>query len=414
MASNLFVNTSWVSQKILVQLLNKLTCTEYFNRDWEPEFKREFAPGSQIQVKFPQRMTTTLGMGYQPQAINRIATTLNLDTWIQCSFEWDDYEAAVRLERSERELEENYFSPAGEALAQAYDSQAANWARIYTSTIVGQLGTDPNTVATYYAARAALKVRACPGNKRAMLISSSMMASIGGAITNIFQPPDEISKTFKEGALGRLAGFNFFESNSLYTHTAGTWASTVTVNGANQSGTSLAITCTAGDTFNQGDKFSIANVNFVNPMTRRYPGPKAVETFTVTTALTGVGGGNPADVLTILPAIFGPGSQYQNVDALPANGANLTLFPGTTSPNGKSGTVGLGISPFAFGLAACELYMPKAVETGGAATDPDSHISIRKVKAWDPQRSMLVNRMDSLCGFGNFYQDAGAVAVLGA
>jgi hypothetical protein len=58
--------------------------------------------------------------------------------------------------------------------------------------------------------------------------------------------------------------------------------------------------------------------------------------------------------------------------------------------------------------------MPKAVESAGSATDPDSRISIRKVKAWDPQRSMLVNRMDSLCGFGNYYQDAGAVAVLGA
>ena len=398
--------------KILVQLLNKLTCTEYFNRDWEGEFDREFAPGSQIQVKFPQRMTTTDGMGYAPQSINRIATTLNLDNWIQCSFEWDDYEAAVKLERTERELEENYFSPAGEALAQEYDSRAAKWAKNNASSVVGQLGTDPTAVTTYYQARALLKQKACPGNKRAMLISSSMMSSLGGAITNLFQPADEISKTFKEGALGRLAAFNFFESNSIWTHTAGTWAAAVTVNGANQAGTSIIVTCTAGDTFNQGDKYSIANVNFVNPMTRRYPGPKQAQTFTVTQSLTGVGGG--ADVLNFLPAIYGPGSQYQNVDSLPANGAALTLFPGTTSPNGKSGTMGLGISPFAFGIAAGKLYLPKATEASGDATDPDSHISIRKVKAWDPQRSMLVNRMDSLCGFGNYYQDAGAVVVLGA
>ena len=412
MAANAWLNTNWVSLKILVQLLNKLTVTEYFNRDWEGEFEKEFAPGSAIQVKFPQRMTTTDGMGYAPQAINRIATTLNLDNWIQCSFEWDDYENAVKLERSEKELEENYFSPAGNALAQEYDSRAAKWAKNNTSGLVGVLGTDPTTVTTYYQARQYLMAKACPGNKRAMLISSSMMASLGSNITNYFQPPDEISKSFKEGAIGRLARFDFYESNSLYSHTAGTWAAAVTVNGANQSGTSLTITCTAGDTFNIGDHFSILNVNFVNPQTRRYAGPKQAQTFVITSSLTGVGGGT--DVINFLPAIYGPGSQYQNVDALPASGAALTLWPGTSSPNGKTGTVGLGVSPFAFGLASCKLYMPKAVETSGQATDPDSRISIRKVKAWDPQRSMIVNRMDSLCGFGNYWQDNGAVAVVGA
>jgi hypothetical protein len=34
--------------------------------------------------------------------------------------------------------------------------------------------------------------------------------------------------------------------------------------------------------------------------------------------------------------------------------------------------------------------------------------------AWDPVRSMQINRMDSLIGFGNLYQDNGACAVAGA
>jgi hypothetical protein len=184
------------------------------------------------------------------------------------------------------------------------------------------------------------------------------------------------------------------------------------VTSASQTGTSLVITAPAGATFMVGDKFSILNVNQVNPMTRRIVGPKTAKTFTVTTALTAAGGG--ADVLNILPAIYGPGSQYQNVDALPAAGAALTLWPGTTSPNGKVGTVGLGLSRFGFALVGAKLYMPKAVEDAGQAQDPDSGISIRKVKAWDPVRSMQVNRMDSLCGFGNLYQDNGAVTVVGA
>ena len=414
MAANNFLNTSWVSLEILRLLLNKLVVSEYFDRSFEREFNREFAPGSTIQVKFPQRFQAIDGMGYVPQGINRISTTISLDQWVQVGFEWDDYEAAVKLERSESELRENYFDPAAAAIAQSIDSRCAQFAYQNASTLVGQLGTDPTTVQTYYQARQKLQEKACPPGKRAMCISSSMMTSLGSNITNVFHPADEITSQWKEGAIGRLAMFDFYESNSLYTHTAGTWAAAVTVNGANQSGTSLAITATAGDTFNVGDKFSILNVNFINPMTYRYPGKPAVETFTVTAPLTALGGGNAADVLQILPAIYPPGSQYQNVDALPAGGAALTLWPGTTSPNGKVGTVGLGLSRFAFALVGAKLYVPKAAESAGAAQDPDTGISVRKVKAWDPVRSMQVNRMDSLFGRGALYQDNCAVVVLGA
>jgi hypothetical protein len=397
---------------ILRLLVNKLEVAEYFNRSWEGDFEKEFAPGSAITVKFPQRFFTSDGMGYAPQGINRISTTIPLDQWIQIAFEWDDYERAVKLERSEEELRENYMDPAGAAFAQEFDNRCANFARYNTSALSGILGTDPTSVQTFYTARQRMKELACPPGKRCCIISSSMMTSLGTNITSVFNPADEITKMWKEGAIGKLAGFDFYESNSLYSHTAGTWAGAVTVNGANQSGTALTLTFTAGDTVFQGDKFSIANVNQVNPMSRRIVGPAKAKVFTCTQALAAVGGGT--DVLNFLPAIYGPGSQYQNVDSLPANSAALTLWPGTTSPNGKVGTVGLALSRFAFALVGAKLYVPKAVESAGQAQDPETKIAVRKVKAWDPVRSMEINRMDSLVGLGNLYQDNGAVAVVGA
>lgn len=413
--ANQFLNTTWVSLKVLRLLLNKLIVAEYFNRSWEKDFTKEFAPGSQITVKFPQRFTVNNGMGYAPQGINRLQTPVNLDQWMQVSFEWDDYENAVKLERSEEELEEQYFEPAAAALAQECDSRCAKWAYQNASMTVGTLGTDPTSVTTYYTARQRLEENAAGVlGKRAMLISSSMMTSLGSNITTIFHPADEITKSWKEGVIGELGASMFYESQSLYSHTAGTWAGAVTVNGANQSGTAISINATAGDTFNVGDKISFANVNLVNPMTRRIPGKLAAKVFTVTQALTATGGGSANDVLNILPPIYGPGSQYQNVDALPANTAALTLWPGTTSPNGKVGTVGLNLTRQAFAIVGAKLYVPKAVEEAGTAQDPDTGLSVRKVKAWDPVRSVQVNRMDSLFGLGNLYQDNGAVTVAGA
>ena len=61
-----------------------------------------------------------------------------------------------------------------------------------------------------------------------------------------------------------------------------------------------------------------------------------------------------------------------------------------------------------------KLYVPSSVEQAGAAQDPQTGLSVRKVKAWDPVRSMQINRMDSLMGLGNLYQSNGAVCVVGA
>ncbi len=416
MANN-FLNSQWVALKVLRLLLNKLVVLDHFNRDWDNQFKQEFAPGSQITVKFPQRMTTADGMGYQPQGINRLQTPINLDQWIQVAFEWDDYETAVKLERSEEELEEQYFEPAAAAIAQEWDQRGAKWAYQNASMTVGALGTDPTTVQTYYQARQRLEENAAGelGPKRGLLLSSSMLTSLGANITTFFNPVPEISKMWRENLLGRLATFDVFESQSLYAQTAGTWSGTngyPTVNGANQAGTSLTINANAGDTWNVGDKFSINAVNLVNPMTRRIPGHAYNKIFTVTVALTAAGGG--ADVINFLPPIYGPGSQYQNVDNLALNSAAITLWPGTTSPNGKVGTVGLALTRQAFAIAGTKLYLPKAKEDGGTAQDPDTGLSVRKVTIWDGMRSVRINRMDSLGGFGNLYQDNGAVCVVGA
>lgn len=416
--ANQFLNTSWISMEVLRNLKNALKVAEYFNTDWEKDYEKTFAVGTTIQVKFPQQFTIRNGLGYNPQGINRISTTVSLDQPFGIDFQWDDYEAAVKAERSEEEIREQYLEPAGVQLANEIDSRAALFAKNNVSQIVGVLGVDPTSIVYLDQARARLlqKAGSYLSKKRAALISSSMQTnSINTPVTSLFQPADAITEAFKEGSMGKLKTFDVFEEQNLYSHTAGTWAAAVTVTGAGQSGTSLIITGTNLDTLNQGDKFSIANVNFVNPKSRRIPGPPIPQTFTVTADFVLTGG---ADTITILPAIYGPNgllpSQYQNVDALPANGAALTLFPGTANPNGATGTVGLAISNQAFAIVGMRFYLPKAVEARSQAEDKQTGIPVRFVKAWDPVHSLQIHRFDTVCGFGNLYQDNAAVALLGA
>ncbi|HEY1800084.1 MAG TPA: P22 phage major capsid protein family protein [Terriglobales bacterium] len=412
--ANQFLNTSWISMDVLRNLLNMLKVAAYFNNKWQKDYTKTFAVGSTIQVKFPQQFTIRDGLGYNPQGIDRISTTISLDQPFGIDFQWDDYEAAVKAERSEEEIREEYLEPAGAQLANEIDSRAAMFAKNNTSQIVGSLGVDPTSIVFLDQARARLlqKAGSALAKKRAALISSSMQTnSINTPVTSLFNPSDDITMAFKEGAMGKLKTFDVFEEQNLYNHTAGTWAGAVTITGAGQSGSALVITGTANDTIKAGDKFGIANVNFVNPRSRRIPGPAQVQTFTVTQDYILSGG---ADTINILPAIYGPGSQYQNVDSLPATGAALTLWPGTTNPNAALGTVGLALSDQAFAIVGMRFYLPKAVEAKSQAEDKQTGIPVRFVKAWDPVRSMQIHRFDTVVGFGNLYQDNCAVALLGA
>jgi hypothetical protein len=412
---NSFEVVDWMMQESLDILVNKNAIAGTFNTEVQKDFERDFAPGESVRVKYPQEYLIRDGMQYSGQPLQRRHTTVNCNQVFGIDFDWDSFEKALRMERGEELLRREYIEPAMAQLNQEIESRSAFWAYQNASTLVGILGTDPTSFdASSAAARQKLVELGCPAGKdRGIFVPPSVMRALKNTSLSYFNPVTDISKQFRTGIVGSGDGFDWYESVSLYSHTAGTWAGAVTVNGAGQSGTQLTITATAGDTFKVGDKVSIANVNPTNPRTRRKVGSSA-KTFTVTQALTAAGGG--ADVLNIWPSIYGPGSPYQNVDALPANSAALTLWPGTSSPNGKSGTVSLALHPDAFALVGVEFENPKgaSVEIAKQLKDDDTGLTISFIRAFEPRTRTWINRFDTCLGFGNLWSDNCAVAIAGA
>ena len=411
MAVNSYLDTSWVSMKVLAFLQNMLEVASSFNTEWESEFGKTFPVGQTVQIKLPQSWTVRQGLGYNPQGIARLATTISLDQVFGIDFEWDSYQKHVYMERSESELETQYLKPAALQLAQEVDSRAAQFGYQNASNVVGSLGTDATSINVFAAAERRLYEKACSGKEHKLCISPSLMQSYVQNNVTQFNPGSDIARMWRKGLVGEAAGWEWYRSNSLYQHTAGTAATSgVTMTGASQSGNSLTVTGTNGQTLKQGDKFSIANVNGVNPRTRR-AGSMGAQNFTVLADVTLTGG---TDTITVLPAIYGPGSQYQNVDALNTNGAALTIWPGTPAPSGKSGIVSLGMADQAFALSGGKFEVPKAVERAEQTVDPDTGMSVRFVRAWDQRESKMTNRFDMCIGFGNLYQDNDAVVIAGA
>lgn len=407
--ANTFEFTDWLSMKGLQLLTNKLQVAQFFNTDYNSEYTKEFPVGETVRIPLPQRFTVRDGLGYSPQPINRIHTTVAVDQIFGVDFEWDSAEAALKLSRGREKIEKEYLEPAMAQLAQEWDSRCALWATNNTNNIVGVLGTDPTTLTVPAQARQRMFELACPQDEMpGLIVAPSVNTSLVPAFATYFQPGDAISRQYKKGTIGIAQNFKWYESMSLYSTTASTWAGTVEMLAGGQSGSSLSLTATNSDTFTAGDVVNIAGVYDVNPMTRRKTGH--LKNFVLTQSTVAA---SSAATIQVQPALVGPGSQYQNVDSLPVAGADLTLYPGTTTPNGKSGINSLAIYRDAFALVGVKLELPKAVEMASQTRDPDTGMALRFTRTWDPVQSKMINRFDTMGGFGNLYADSCAVRMLG-
>lgn len=413
--SNSFEYADWIAMECLDLLGNKRAVSQFFNTDYSKDFALKFPVGDSVRVPYPQRFTVARGLPYQPQGINRLHATIDFIEPFQIAYDWDSAEQALKAPRGREKVRREILEPAMAYAAQSIDSVCAEYAYQNAASVVGILGTDPTSYDAFSAAsKQVMDELGCPMEDRAMIISPKIARALKSSAVAYFNPSKDLSRQWRTGIIGEADGFEFYNTMSLYRHTAATWAGAVTVATTTTDGaTSLALTVTSGDTFKRGDKFSVASSLPTNPMTRRTFGTQA-KTFTVTSVDQTISG--TSATITFSPAVYGPGSQYQNVSQHLTAGSALTLWPGTTSPNGKSGTISLALQRNAFALAGVELEEPKSssVELVSQKTDPDSGLKIRFIREWDGQLSRFINRIDWMIGLGTFYNDACAVAAAGA
>ena len=425
-APNSFDVNDFLAREQLRVMTNKLVISESFNTSYNKAFTQTYSAGPMgdtVRVPYPRQFLpgTQNNLGYEPQTMVDRATSVTIDQISKVHFEYDVIEKALRMSDYEGALREDIIEPAANTMAQDIEDRCALYAYQHTPNIVGILGTNPATFDASFGAAYERFINLGAGTgKRRAIISTGIQRAMTAAELALFQPADEISRAFKEGSIGRAQTFDTYASPTLYSHTAGTWAGAVTlsatpaVNADLGTGiTSLALTCTTGDTFKKGDVINIAAVNEVNLMTRRAGGTTTLRQFAVQAAVTGVAS---AATITITPPIYGPGSPYQNVDALPLSGAALVLFPGTTSPNGKSGKQSLMLGRDAFALVGVKLKLPP---TGGATRtaqrrDPTTGLAVSYVQQFDAKEMKYITRFDCPFGFGEFWNGIAAVRLLGA
>ena len=228
-----------------------------------------------------------------------------------------------------------------------------------------------------------------PGDRTCNLCTQDNLDLVN-ALKGLFQDSTQIAKQYREGYMGRTAGFDFLENTLWPSHGVGTKAGSPVVNGSGQSGSSLVTNGWTASTaaLNKGDVFTIAGVYRVHPETKAQTGQ--LQQFVATAACTADGSGNIT--IPVSPAIVTSGPT-QNVSGSPAANAVITVAGTASTAHGIS----MAYHKDAFTFATADLIMPRGVDF--AAREVLDGVSMRIVRQYDIVNDKFPCRIDVLYGY---------------
>ncbi len=422
MANNL-LTISKITNEALMVLENELTFTGEVNRDYDDQFAVIGAKiGNTVNVRRPGRFIGTSGPALNVEDFNETSIPVVLG---QPSSYGDQFHVDTQFTTQDLALSLDLFSdrvlkPCVAAIANRIDFLGTLMAKNSTANIIGVPGTPPTGLLTYLQAAALLDSEGAPRDgRRSVVVEQFTSATIVDSLKGLFVPQTTISEQYRKGLMGRdSAGMNWYMDQNVQVQNFGFWntvAGAFTVTGANQglatgwaSSSNLILTATQAATLAQGDTFSIAGVQPVNPQNRKPYGTNRTRTFVVNTvypATTQAIAANTPVVVNVSPALI-YGGQFQNCSASPATGAAVTFTSlATTAANSVASPQNILMHRNAFTFATADLELPEGVHFAGRASDKEIGLSIRVVRQYTINNDAIPTRLDVLFGWAPLYQE---------
>lgn len=406
--ANTFLTNEVVTYEALDVLENTDSAMNIINSEYSDQFEFGGAVlGQTLSIRKPPRYIGRLGQAAQIEAITETFAPLTLS-----------YQRGVDTQVSSQNLVldiDNYrkrvLEPQIVRLSNLIDQDVCNLAQ-GLNNFVGTPGTTPTALLTYLQAGVKLDNMAAPmdGNRN-MILNPIAQATIVDNLKGLFQASSEIASQYKTGKMGRTIGFEWSMDQNIYVHTVGTLGGTPTTNGVPAQGASSIVTQSwTSSTLNAGDVVSFIStstpVNGVNPVS--YSSTGQAMQFDVTATTSDSGG---AMTIPIGPAIYGPGSQLQNVTNLPATTTPVYVFDTAAasfaSISGKSSPQNLAVHKDFGTLAMVDLPLPGGTDKAYRAASRKSGKSIRVIRDYVATSDQWIQRLDVLYGTAVLRQELG-------
>lgn len=377
--SNTILTPDMITKEALRILHQKANFIGSMNRAYDDSFAQSGAKiGDSLRIRLPNRYVVRTGATLSAQDTTEQATTLQVSTQKGVDLNFTSNELTLSLD----DFSKRILEPAMAQLAASVESDAFNMVKDVPN-VVGAAGS-ATTFKNVLEARKKLSDNLAPTAERRLILNTQDNVDLVDSLKGLFQDSSTISQQYKEGMVGKTAGFDAIYENTLIPNFTNGAGAGYLVNGAAQSGASLIVDTGTG-AMPKGTVFSIANVFAVHPESRLSTG--IVQQFVVTADYAGGGG-----TVSIYPSIVASGA-LQTVNAVPADNAAITVYNTASDVT----TTSLAFHKDAFTFATADLVMPKGVDF--AAREVYDGISIRVVRQYDVNNDAFPCRLDILYGY---------------
>lgn len=381
--SNTILTPTAVTREALRILHQKLNFIGNINRSYDDSFAKSGAKvGDSLKIRLPNEYTVRTGATLSAQDTSETSTTLQVATQKGVDMNFTSAELSLSLD----DFSKRVLDPAMSVLAANLEADTLNMVKdVYNIVDNDASSLTFNNILT---GRSELNKALAPmDNNRTCLLTPSHNVTIVDALKGLFQDSSAIKKQYKEGMMGRTAGFDFYENTLVTDHTTGTAAKTTgyVTNGAGQTGSTIVID-TGTTTFLEGDIITIAGVNRVHPESKADTG--SLQKFVVT-----ADSGASATSLSISPAVVATGARQNVANTVPDGAAIVKVGAGASETLNSS----MVFHKDAFAFATADLVMPSGVDF--ASRQVLDGISMRIVRDYDINNDKFPCRIDVLYGY---------------
>ena len=381
--SNSILTPTAVTREAIRILHQKLNFIGSINRQYDDSFAKSGAKiGDTLKIRLPNQYTVRTGKTISTQDTTETSVSLTVATQKGVDVNFSTAELTLSLD----DFSKRILDPAMAVLAANIEADAMTMFK----TVYNAIWTPASTLAynDVLSGRVLMQRMLAPGGDRTANLNSLDMSTLVKDTKTLFNDQAQISKQYKEGYMGRAAGYDFVENTLWPGFTRGAGDASYVVNtstGITSGSATVAVTAGAG-TLLKGDIITIVGVNSVHPESKTDNG--VLQQFVIVTDYVG-GAGN----ITVSPTPVTSGAR-QNVVINSAGAGKAVVIAGTAS---GQDTTSLLYHQDAFTFATADLIMPNGVDF--ARREVQDGISLRIVRAYDINNDNLPCRIDVLYGY---------------
>lgn len=383
--ANTILTPTAVTREALRILHQKLNFIGTINRQYDDSYAKSGAKiGNDLKIKLPNQYTVRTGAPLQVQNTVEDSVTLTVGTQKGVDVNFSSEELTMDLDSFSKQV----LDPAMAVLAANIESDAMSMYKDVYQQVNNQ--TTAATFAKLLAGRKLLGDALTPMSDRVANLDTQTNVDLVDALKGLFHDSSAIKEQYREGMMGRTAGFDFYENTLWPQHTKGTGVATYVTNTVSLSATSVAasaITVATGTgTLVKGDIFTIAGVYRVHPESKVIT--SSLQQFVVTTDYSGGAG-----QISISPSIITAGAKQNVSVSATSTTASISIAATSTQTSGIS----MLYHKDAFTFATADLVMPSGVDF--AAREVLDGISMRIVRQYDINNDQFPCRIDVLYGY---------------